>query len=149
MWLAVGTRTVTFAGKMAEIGGWQATIPEAGAVEIARLAPLADDAFLHLDWTDGDAHRGENDYLPQRPKAYDLGTPQIRAVEGVDDQGRATVTLTTDRPALWVTWDHGGDRVWSDNAVTLLPGRPRVLVAERLRASHLPGAAPRLDWLKG
>lgn len=149
VWLAVGTRTVTFAGKMAEIGGWQATLTETRAVEIARLAPLADDAFLHLDWSDGGAHRGENDYLPQRPKAYDLGAPQIRAVEGVDDQGRATVTLTTDRPALWVTWDHGGDRVWSDNAVTLLPGRPRVLVAERLRASHLPGAAPRLDWLKG
>ena len=147
--LAVSGRAVTFAGEMAEIGRWQATIPETGAVEIARLAPLADDAFLHLDWSDGGAYRGENDYLPQRPKAYDLGNPQIRAVEGVDEQGRATVTLTTDRPALWVTWDHGGDRVWSDNAVTLLPGHPRVLVAERLRASHLAQAAPRLDWLKG
>lgn len=147
--LAVSARAVTFAGDMAEIGGWQATVPETGAVEIARLAPLDADAFLHFDWTDGGAQQGENDYLPLRPKAYDLGQPQVCAVEGVDAQGRATVTLTTDRPALWVTWDHGGDRVWSDNAVTLLPGRARVLVAERPRASHLPVVPPRLDWLKG
>lgn len=95
------------------------------------------------------ARIGENDFLPRRPREYDLGNPQIRAVEGLDAAGRATVTLTTDRPALWVTWNHGGDTVWSDNGVTLLPGRPRVLVADRARKSHLPAQAPRLDWLKG
>ncbi|NHF73234.1 beta-mannosidase [Paracoccus xiamenensis] len=147
--LTASARAARFAGEVEEVGSWQATIPEAGAVEVARLAPLADDAFLHMDWTDGGKHLGENDYLPRRPKEYDLGRPRINAVEGVDEHGRATVTLTTDRPALWVSWDHGGDRVWSDNGVTLLPGRPRVLVAERARASHLPATAPRLDWLKG
>lgn len=147
--LVASARAVTFAGALNEVGRWQMTVPETGAVQVARLAPLPADAFLHLDWDDGGAHVGENDYLPRRPKDYDLGAPNIEAREGLDAQGRATVTLQADRPALWVTWDHGGDRVWSDNGVTLLPGRPRVLVAERARTSHLPAAAHGLDWLKG
>ena len=38
---AVSARAASFAGGVGEIGAWQAMIPETGAVEIARLAPLA------------------------------------------------------------------------------------------------------------
>lgn len=48
-------------------------------------------------------HVGENEYLPKLPKAYDIGTPVITAEEGTAPDGTPQVTLSTVRPALWVT----------------------------------------------
>ncbi|KGF67933.1 hypothetical protein LL06_19600, partial [Hoeflea sp. BAL378] len=87
------------------------------------------DEFLHFDWRDSaGGHAGENDYLLRRPKDYRFATPRIE-VTGTEDQ----VTLTSDLPALYVTYDHGGSDVWSDNAVTLLPGVPKHLTLSRAR----------------
>lgn len=55
-----------------------------------------------------------------------------------------SVTLTAQAPALFVTWDFGGDTVWSDNCVTLLPGRPKTLAPLRHRTSHLSPCPPGL-----
>ncbi len=148
----VTARSVRFGGEIAELDTWQAVCPPDRAVEVARLAAgsLIDDAFLHFDWADPDGvHVGENEYLPMRPKAYDIGTPRITADTGTAPDGTPQVTLTTDRPALWVTWDLGGDTVWSDNCLTLLPGRPKVLRATRQRRSHLPDSRPEARALKG
>lgn len=150
--LTVSARSVRTGGDMAGLGEWEETCPTDRAVEIARFNPaeLAEDAFLHFEWQDAEGrHTGENDFLPKRPKDYDFGTPVITAEPGRAEDGTPIVTLSTDRPALWVTWDHGGDTVWSDNCLTLLPGRPRVLRAERARSSHLPNRAPEVRALKG
>ncbi|TCS59724.1 beta-mannosidase [Primorskyibacter sedentarius] len=150
--LRVNARAVRFEGEVTEISTWQAVCPPDRAAEVARLTPgtLAEDAFLHLDWTGAaGSHVGENEYLPKRPKAYDIGTPRITAETGIAADGTPQVTLSTDRPALWVTWDLGGDTVWSDNCLTLLPGRPRVLTAARQRRSHLPDRAPEARSVKG
>lgn len=150
--LTLDARAVRFEGETTGIGTWQATCPPDRAVEVVRLAPdaLSRDAFLHFDWTDAAGiHVGENEYLPQRPKAYDIGTPTIMVDEGAAPDGTPQVTLNTDRPALWVTWDLGGDTVWSDNCFTLLPGRPKVLRALRRRSSHLPDRPPEARALKG
>lgn len=149
--LTVAARSVRMSGAVAALGTWQAEIPTDRAIEVARLArgALPDDAFLHFDWTDGGQHQAENEFLPKRPKEYALGTPQITAMQGVGADGAPEVTLTTDRPALFVIWDAGGDTVWSDNCLTLLPGRPRRLRAERQRTSHLPVGAPVLTALSG
>lgn len=157
--LRVSARAVLVSGERDDIGTWTAECPTDRAVELARLEPgtLARDAFLHFDWTaEGDPfgehsgeHSGENEYLPLRPKDYDFGTPQITATRSRGADGREQVTLSTDRPAPWVTWDHGGDTVWSDNCITLLPGRPRTLTALRTRSSHLPPREPGVGVLKG
>jgi len=44
-----------------------------------------------------------------------------------------TVTLTSDVPALYVTHDHGGSDIWSDNGFTLLPGISKVIHRSRAR----------------
>ncbi|WP_093363121.1 glycoside hydrolase family 2 protein [Tropicimonas isoalkanivorans] len=59
------------------------------------------------------------------------------------------VLLTSDRPAFYVSWDLGGDTIWSDNGFTLLPGRPKILRVERKRTSHLPATEPEVRYLKG
>ncbi|TRW99371.1 glycoside hydrolase family 2 protein [Paracoccus sp. M683] len=150
--IQVQARAVRFGGAMTRLGAWQTLCPTDRATQVARFAPgtLAEDAFLHFDWSDAEAaHQGENDYLPKRPKDYDLGQPQIRAIPRQAGDGTPQVELSSDRPALWVTWDHGGDTVWSDNCITLLPGRPRLLTARRNRASHLPDQPPQVAALKG
>ncbi|MFD1794909.1 glycoside hydrolase family 2 protein [Paracoccus aurantiacus] len=149
--LSVSAQVVPFDGQPQKLGRWQIEVPTERALEIARFAPdaLPSDALLHFDWSDGGAHHGENDYLAARPKEYALGNPQITAAHGTDSDGRETVTLTTDRPALWVTWDHGGDTVWSDNGMTLLPGQPRTLTAIRRRTGLLDDQIPGVMALKG
>ena len=149
--LTITARSVRVGGQVAALGKWQAQIPTDRAVEIARLPAdaLPGDAFLHFDWSDGGIHSAENEFLPKRPKEYALGTPQITATRGVGADGLPEVTLSTDRPALFVTWDAGGDTIWSDNCLTLLPGRPRRLRADRLRTSHLPASEPVLTALSG
>ena len=52
------------------------------------------------------------------------------------------LTLTTDKPALFTTATVDAPGYFSDNAVTLLPGRPTVLT---FNARH--GATPSLESL--
>lgn len=150
--LNVTARSVRISGEMRDLGEWNRRCPADTAIEITRLPPekLQEDAFLHFEWSDDSGnHCGKNEYLPKRPKEYDLGTPQITAETGVTADGMPQVMLKTDRPAFWVTWDLGGDTIWSDNCITLLPGRPRVLKALRQRRTELPVRAPELRALKG
>ena len=93
----------------------------------------ADQEFLHVTWRDeSGTHVGENEYLPKRPKYYDLKTPQI----SVEVQGDS-VTLSSDVPAFFVTYDHGGSDIWSDNGFTLLPGVPKTLHRQRKRSGPI------------
>lgn len=150
--LRIEARSVDVAGPTTAVGEWTAACPSDRAVEIARLAPgtIPASAFLHFSWTDAERrHGGENDYLPRRPKDYALGAARIEARRRVNADGVAEVELSTDLPALFVTWDLGGDAIWSDNCLTLLPDRPRVLSVLRDRRSHLPQAKPEARALKG
>ena len=129
--LHVNAQRVSTRGPLNHCGEWSGLCPAERAVAIARLPAdnLAVDEFLSFSWRDGDGvHRGENDYLPRRPKDYRLETPTIKVDEEAD-----TVTLTSDVPALYVTYDHGGSDVWSDNGFTLLPGVAKVLHRGRAR----------------
>ena len=131
-----------------EIGHYDVVTTPCRVVEVARVraGDLAESAFLVFDWKDETgAVSGENEYLPLRPKAYDFGTQEI----AVTREGES-VTLSTDRPALYVTYDHGGNDIYSDNCFTLLPGEDKVLTLVRRRASHLAREkAPELLYLKG
>ncbi|AKI01626.1 beta-galactosidase/beta-glucuronidase [Hoeflea sp. IMCC20628] len=123
--LTVAARRVSTLGFMSDCGNWSCLCPTERAVEVARLpaGKLTADEFLHFTWQDATGgHVGENDYLPRRPKDYRLQKPSIQLIEDGD-----TVTLTSDIPAMYVSYDHGGSDIWSDNGFTLLPGVAKVL----------------------
>ncbi|MBB4120916.1 beta-mannosidase [Martelella radicis] len=152
--ITVRLRSVEAAsGKVAEIGSYPMTARAAGVVEVARIRPetLADGAFLVFDWQDAAGNPlGENEYLPQRPKAYRFGAPRIGSEVETGTDGNRRITLTSDRPALYVTYDHGGDDIYTDNCFTLLPGVPKTITVLRERRSHLSRqGAPTVSCLKG
>ncbi|MFY0681137.1 MAG: glycoside hydrolase family 2 protein [Thalassovita sp.] len=145
--LTVKLNSVDVSGPMADLGAFSITCPCENAIEVTRLpaGTLADTAFLHFTWSDtARRHKGENEYLPKRPKEYSFEPADIQ----VDTTGDV-VQLTSDRPALFVTYDHGGDDVYSDNCFTLLPDTPKFLYIKRNRASHLDATVPRVQFLKG
>ncbi|MBC7280081.1 glycoside hydrolase family 2 protein [Hoeflea sp.] len=129
--LRVAARRVSTAGAVTDCGAWTCLCPTDRAIEVTRLpaSQFATDEFLHFDWRDTEgSHTGENDHLLRRPKDYGFTTPTI----GIEET-RDGVVLTSDVPALYVTYDHGGSDVWSDNGVTLLPGVPKLFTRNRAR----------------
>ncbi|AMM85744.1 hypothetical protein AZF01_16440 [Martelella sp. AD-3] len=140
-------------GKVTETGVYPVRAKARSVVEVARIheETLEDGAFLVFDWQDAAGNvLGANEYLPQRPKAYRFAEPEIAtAVEMLGD-GTRRITLTSDRPALYVTYDHGGDDVYSDNCFTLLPGVAKTITVRRRRQSHLPqGGTADVSYLRG
>jgi len=147
--LTVGLRAVDVAGPMKTLDTVSGVVPTNAAVELTRISAdqLAAQEFLHFSWIDTDRKFvGENEYLPRRPKDYDLAEPKIDVQ--VTDGGQ-TVTLSSDKPALYVTYDHGGAAVYDDNCFTLLPGMPKILKRLRDRGAPVDGTAAKVWYLKG
>ncbi|MEO8684051.1 MAG: glycoside hydrolase family 2 protein, partial [Devosia sp.] len=102
-----------------------AAIGADAAIELTSIEAksLATDEFLFFSWRDAHGKLlGENDYFPKPYKAYELVQPKIRAAWS-DVDGDFVLTLTSDQPALFVTATVDIPGYFSDNAVTLLPGR--------------------------
>jgi beta-mannosidase len=105
------------------------TIGPDAAAELASLefAGLAADEFLFFAWKDKAGNLlGENDYFPQPYKAYEIVAPTVVG-KWADRDGNAVLTLQSDKPALFVTATVDLPGYFSDNAITLLPGRSREL----------------------
>jgi beta-mannosidase len=84
---------------------------------------------MHLRWHDeAGVHIGENEFLARRPKEFELAQPTISI-----ELEAGKLRLSTDVPALFVTIDHGGANIWSDNGFTLLPGSAKTLTLQRDR----------------
>ncbi|QBY01366.1 glycoside hydrolase family 2 protein [Rhodophyticola sp. CCM32] len=149
--LTIGLRSVEMGGAMETLDTVSAVCPPDHSVEVARVTAdrLGEDSFLFFSWVDTERkYIGENDYLPKRPKDYALAEPTI-TVDLATEDGETTVTLTSDTPVFYVTYDHGGEAVYDDNCFTLLPGLPKTI--KRLRSR---GAAPSdqpagVSYLKG
>jgi beta-mannosidase len=118
-------RAVNVAGGDRVLHTGAATVsPDAAATvgQIA-LAELEEDEFLFISWTDGAGRLlGENDFFPKAYKYYDLPQAKVRAKWSGGDEA-PVLTLSTDRPALFVTASVDVPGYFSDNALTLLPGR--------------------------
>lgn len=88
-----------------------------------KLADLGPNEFLFFSWTAEDGKLlGENDYFPKAYKAYELGEAKVKASWSGGDKA-PVLTLTSDKPAVFVTATVDVPGYFSDNAVTLLPGR--------------------------
>lgn len=92
------------------------------------MADLRADEFLYFIWKDAQGRvLGENDYFPKPYKAYELVDANVSA-SWSDRDGQAVLTLDSDKPALFTTATVDVPGYFSDNALTLLPGRPVELV---------------------
>jgi len=105
-------------------------------------------AFYRWTWTCSAAQATENDvvstpiaatgcneYWLSPYKNHTLPSPVIKsAISTVD--GRSCISLTTDKPAYFVSVDLGGNRVFSDNGFTLLPGEVKQLMVERILSNE-------------
>src|SRR5690606_12753529 len=91
-------------------------------------ADIADDEFLFFSWKDAQGQAlGENDYFPKAYKAYELMPAKVSSTWS-DRDGKAVLTLQADQPAFFATASVDVPGYSSDNALTLLPGRPVELV---------------------
>lgn len=113
-----GESRVVFSGNSA--------ISADAAISVTTIAAetLAADEFLYFTWKDAAGKvLGENDYFPKPYKAYELVQPSI-STSWSDRDGQAVLTLSSDKPAFFATATVNVPGYFSDNAVTLLPGRP-------------------------
>ncbi len=128
---------VDMSGKSRTVHSGRAKVsPDAaGVVASIPLAELGEGEFLFFSWRDGDGNLlGENDFLPRAYKEYDLPRATVKAIWSGGDAA-PVLTLATDRPAFFVTASADVPGYFSDNAITLLPGREtRLTFTPRLGA---------------
>ncbi len=123
--ISLEVQAVDVAGKARVVFTGVGTVPPDRSVELARLAldDLRPGEFLFFSWRDRSGTlMGENDFFPQPYKAYDLPQARVGARWESSDGGPVLV-LKSDKPALFVTATTTVPGRFSDNAVTLLPGR--------------------------
>jgi len=148
--ISIDVEMVSVAGDIKKLGTYKSYISPNSAVEITRLnaGDVPADSFLHFTWRDENGNVIDtNDYLPLRPKAYDFKTPTISVSKSENADGGEVITFETDVPALYVTYDHGGSNIYSDNGFTLLPGRPKVITVSRERGEPTPDDERTVQYL--
>ncbi len=124
--IALEARAVKVTGESRVVfSGNSAVGPDAAiTVTSVTMADLAGDEFLFFVWKDAQGRvLGENDYFPKPYKAYDL-VPASVTTSWSERDGQAVLTLETDNPAFFATATVDVPGYFSDNALTLLPGRP-------------------------
>lgn len=151
--IGVEVRAIDVAGGERMLHAGKASVSPDAASVVARvpLRKLGDGEFLFISWTDADGKLlGENDFFPKAYKYYEPAPAKIKASWSGSDE-KPVLTLTTDRPALFVTASVDVPGYFSDNALTLIPGRPaklgftprkgkrptREALAKSLRVRHL------------
>ena len=108
---------------------------DAGPRQSAQVASLdlkqhlehhgARDLLLWLELREGDRPLSSNLVLFARPKRLDLPEPDIRTRVEETGEGHFAVTLEATKPALWAWLSlRDADARWSDNFVSLRPGKP-------------------------
>jgi beta-mannosidase len=128
--IALEVRAVKVGGGDRVVFSGNSAVGADAAMEVANvpMADLASDEFLYFVWKDAQGRvLGENDYFPKPYKAYELVNATVSA-SWSDRDGKAVLTLESDRPALFTTATVEVAGYFSDNALTLLPGRKAELV---------------------
>ncbi|WP_417580505.1 beta-mannosidase [Pelagibacterium sp.] len=108
-----------------------------------RKEAIGNGAFLTFEWRDeNDRLLGQNDFMPRAHKYYDLPAANVSAIWTQGKNG-PELTLQTDACAFFVTVQVDPIGYFSDNCITLLPGRPATLSFAPRR-----GATPSLNDLQ-
>jgi beta-mannosidase len=123
--ISLEIRAVNVNGKDRVIHSGKAKLSPEKAEVLARIPAnkLEEGEFLFFSWVGEDGKLlGENDFFPKAYKYYDIPHANVRAAWSNED-GKPVLTLSSDQPALFVTASVGVPGYFSDNSVTLLPGR--------------------------
>jgi beta-mannosidase len=135
--ISLEIRAVDVAGGERVLHAGKARVSPDAAGVVARIPQkkLEQREFLFFSWTDGDGNLlGENDFFPRAYKYYDPARAKVKARWSGGNKA-PVLTLSTDKPALFVTATVDVPGYFSDNAVTLLPGREtRLTFTPRLGA---------------
>jgi len=139
--IRVEARAIDMSGVVHETWQLEGVASRESADTLLKLdaTDIPKDCFVNLQWTDesGD-HSGQSEYWPRPYKEYALPTPDIKTQFRKTSSG-LECTLTTDKPAFFVTLELGGRRIWSANGITLLPGEQRVVkVIRELDSVRVP-----------
>jgi beta-mannosidase len=124
--IALEVRAVKVTGESRTVFSGNTAVGADAAITVTAIAfdTLAADEFLFFTWKDAQGQViGENDYFPQAYKAYEL-VPATISSAWSDRDGMAVLTLEADKPAFFATATVDAPGYFSDNALTLLPGRP-------------------------
>lgn len=124
--IALEVTAVKVTGESRVVFSGNSAVGPDAAITVADIpfGDLAEDEFLYFIWKDAQGNiLGENDYFPKPYKAYELVGADVRA-EWSDRDGKAVLTLEADKPAFFTTATVDAPGYFSDNAITLLPGRP-------------------------
>lgn len=124
--IALEVTAVKVTGESRVVFSGNSAVGPDAAITVADIpfGDLAEDEFIYFVWKDAQGNiLGENDYFPKPYKAYELVGADIRG-EWSDRDGKAVLTLESDKPAFFTTATVDAPGYFSDNAITLLPGRP-------------------------
>jgi len=149
--LAVDAHAVDMDGTVRSVGGVQTIASPDRAHDVLLISEIKRSEILYFTWRDEEGNTlGENSHLPRPYKDYELPEAHITA-QWNDGAQAPELVLTTDKPALFVTASVDVPGHFSDNAVTLIPGREtrlafipaggakmtRKALASSLRVRHL------------
>ncbi|MEO6012803.1 MAG: glycoside hydrolase family 2 protein [Devosia sp.] len=118
-------QAVDVGGKGRVIFTGKGNVSPDAASDLTRIAlvDLKPTEFLFFSWRDkAGTLLGENDYFPQPYKAYDMPQAKVTSRWETAD-GKPVLILKSDKPAVFVTATTDVPGYFTDNAVTLLPGR--------------------------
>ncbi len=128
--VSLEVNAVTVDGKSRVVFSGSADVGPDAALTVTNvsIADLGADEFLFFVWKDQAGQMlGENDYFPKPYKAYELVDAKV-STSWSDRDGKAVLTLEADKPAFFATASVDMPGYFSDNALTLLPGRKSELV---------------------
>ena len=125
--VALEVRAMNCAGKgrIVHSGRHRIDPAVAAVLTIIPAAAAAEDEFLFFAWTDENGESlGENDFFPRAYKYFEPLETRVKAVWSNSERA-SILNLSTDKPAFFVTAAVDVPGFFSDNAITLIPGREK------------------------
>ena len=125
--VALEVRAMNCAGKgrIVHSGRHRIDPAVAAVLTIIPAAAAAEDEFLFFAWTDENGEPlGENDFFPRAYKYFEPLETRVKAVWSNSERA-SILNLSTDKPAFFVTAAVDVPGFFSDNAITLIPGREK------------------------
>jgi beta-mannosidase len=124
--LSLDAEHVSLDGAMSQLASTSVTVPPDRAINVLSLeaGSVEADAILAFRWQASNGMTGEDHFSPQRYKRLPLQSPELSlAVQpmGAD----LSVKIAARKPAFFVSLESNAPGRFSDNFITVLPGRPK------------------------
>jgi beta-mannosidase len=124
--IALEVLAVSVSGPVRKLWSGNCAVGPDAALAVTEIpaSSLGEDEFLYFIWKDAAGNiLGENDFFLKPYKAYELPDAKVSATWS-ETNGQPVLTLEADAPAFFVTAQTNVPGYFSDNSITLLPGRP-------------------------